>query len=64
MWRGDHLRKVDHCDVVFVIQHEVELIEISMDEAVIGQFHDQIHNFTIQGSWIFHFMHLTSGEFT
>ena len=34
---ADHLRKVDQRDLVFVTEHHVELVEIAMDETVVGQ---------------------------
>ena len=59
MWGGHHLREVDHCYVVLVIQHEVELVEVSMNQAMIGQFDYELHELAVQARWILKFMHLT-----
>ena len=39
MRRGDHLREVDERDLVVVADHQIELVEVGMDEAVVGQMH-------------------------
>ena len=33
--RGHHLRKVDHGDLFVLANHQVELVEVAMDEAVL-----------------------------
>lgn len=44
--------------MVLVIQHKVELIEVSMNQAVIGQFDYELHELIVQGWWILQLMHL------
>ena len=62
MWRGQHLREVDQCYVVLVIQHEVELIKVAVNQAVIAQFDYELHELTVQGWWILQLMYLTPGR--
>lgn len=59
MRSGHHLREVNHCYVVLVIQHKVELVKISMNQAMIGQFDNKLHEFTVQAWWILQLVHLT-----
>ena len=40
---GDHLREVNHGDGVVVAAHEVELVEVAVDEPAVGQLQNQIH---------------------
>lgn len=53
------MREVNHSYVVLVVQHKVELIKISMNQAMIGQFHYELHELIVQGWWILQLMHLT-----
>lgn len=57
---GHHLGKVDHGDVIVVVEHEVELVEISVDEPVVGQLDDQFHDLIVQSRSIGHLPNLTS----
>lgn len=59
MWGGYHLREVNHSNVVLVVQHKVELVKVSMNQAVIGQFDYELHELTVQGWWILQLMYLT-----
>lgn len=38
-----HLREVDDCDLFIVIYHQVELVEITMDKAVLCKLHDKLN---------------------
>ena len=44
---GNHLGEVDHGHTVTVVQHQVELVKVSMDEAVIGQLDDKLHDLAV-----------------
>lgn len=61
MRSGHHLREVDHRYVIVVIEHQVELVEISMNKSMIGQFDDQLHDFAVQQGRVLNFAHLTPG---
>lgn len=61
MRSGHHLREVDHCYVIAVIKHQVELVKISMNKSMVGQFDYQLHDFTVQQGGILNLTHLTPG---
>ena len=60
--RGDHLREVVHRHVVVAVEHEVELVEVAVNEAVVGQLHDQLHALLVQRRSIAHLLHLSPGK--
>lgn len=62
MGGGHHLREVDHSYVVLVVQHKVELVKVSMNQAVIGQFDYELHELTVEARRILQVMHLTPGR--
>ena len=39
--RGHHLRKVDHGHFLVLADHEVELVEVAMDESMLCKLDDQ-----------------------
>ena len=43
MGDGHHLRKVDHCHLVFIIEQQIELVEVAVNQAVAGQTDNQLH---------------------
>lgn len=53
------MREVNQSYVVLVVQHQVELVKVSMNQAVIGQFDYELHELTVQGWWILQLMYLT-----
>ena len=40
--RGDHLREIDHGDFLVLTDHEIELVEVAMDEAVLRELNDEL----------------------
>lgn len=46
--------------MVLVVQHEVELIKVSVNQAMIGQFDDKLHELAVQCCRVLELMHLTS----
>lgn len=58
MRRGDHLREVNERWTVLFIEHEVELVEISMNEATIGQMNNQVHQVVVEQRRILQGVHL------
>ena len=59
MGRGNHLGEVDHGHMVGVVQHQVELVEVSVDEAVIGQLDDELHDLAVETGRILQLPDLT-----
>ena len=59
MGGGDHLGEVNHSDVVFVVQHEVKLVEVAVDEAVVPQLDKQLHTLVVGGPRVSQLPHLT-----
>jgi 2-keto-4-pentenoate hydratase len=45
----DHLREVDHRDVLLLVHQQVELVEVAVDEAVLGHPHNQVHQLVEDG---------------
>jgi hypothetical protein len=43
MRRRCHLREVYNCDVFLAVDHQVEFIEVTMDQTVFGKLHDQLY---------------------
>ena len=40
---GDHLREIDHGDFLVLTDHEIELVEVAMDEAVLRELNDELN---------------------
>ena len=40
---GDHLWEVNDCWLVFGIQEDIELVKVTMDEAIAGQLDNEVH---------------------
>lgn len=55
-----HLGEVDHGHVIVVVQHQVKLIEVTVDKAMIGQLHYQLHDIIVHGGRVFQLTHLTA----
>ena len=56
MRRADHLWKVDQCDLLVVVKHQVELVEVAMDQPMLGQSYDKGHKVSVDGLWVSHFV--------
>lgn len=48
MASGYHLREVDDNRLALIRDHDVELVEVSVDHSVAAQAHDQIHQVIVQ----------------
>ena len=55
---GNHLWEVVHRDVIVAVQHQVELIEVTMNETVVRQLHYQLHTLVIQSRCVTNFLNL------
>eukprot|EP01085_Mycamoeba_gemmipara_P002075 Mycagemm_TRINITY_DN10071_c0_g1::TRINITY_DN10071_c0_g1_i2::g.2075::m.2075 type:complete len:138 gc:universal TRINITY_DN10071_c0_g1_i2:1015-602(-) len=55
---GDHLREIDHRDVLLVIHEEIELIEVGVNQAVRSHLSDQLHQSIEQLAWVSKLRHL------
>ena len=53
------MRKIDEGHLVFVVQHNVELVEIAVYKTVIGQVDDQVHDVIVDLLLIGHLVDLT-----
>lgn len=42
------MREVNQRDAIFLVDHEIKLVEIGVYEAVVGQMHDEIHNVVVE----------------
>ena len=60
MGTGDHLREVDENRLLVHVDHDVEFVEIAVNDAVVGQLHQQVHQFVVQRCSIFQFSYLAS----
>lgn len=60
MRSGNHLRKINHGDMVMFIQNEIEFIEVSMNQPMIRKSDDEFHCFIIHRGRIFNMVDLTS----
>ena len=47
MRRGDHLREIDDSDLFIFIDHEIELVEITVDQAVLGEANDHLNELVV-----------------
>ena len=45
---GDHLGEIDDDGIGLVVDHDVELIEVAVDDTVVGELQQQRHQFVIQ----------------
>lgn len=45
---GDHLREIDDDGMVVLIDHDVELVEVSMNHTTVAQAHYQVHQLVVQ----------------
>lgn len=59
---GYHLWEINQNGLLIFIYHDVELVEIAVDHAVIGQLQQQIHQFFKQCTCILQLSQLTSSE--
>lgn len=59
---GNHLRKINDSDFTIVVDHYVELVEITMNKAVASQLYDQFHQFVVHGTRIIQLLNLTSNK--
>lgn len=48
MRRGHHLREVDDDGMAVVVDHDVELVEVAVDDAAVAQAHHQRHQLVVQ----------------
>ena len=58
MRRAHHLREIDESHRVLIAQDQIELIEIAVDQAMVAQFHNQIHNVVVHLLQVLDVMHL------
>ena len=56
---GHHLWEVDQRHMILVVDHQVELVEVAVDQAVIGQFDQQLHELVEEGGRVVQLPHLT-----
>lgn len=55
-----HLREVNNDGLVLVSDHDVELIEVAMNDAVVSELHDQVHKIAVQLTRVFEIFNLVS----
>ena len=60
MRAGHHLREVYEDGLLVITDHDVELVEVAVDDSMVSQLDKQAHQFVVQGSWVAHFAQLTS----
>jgi hypothetical protein len=59
---GHHLWEINQNGLLIFIYHDVELVEITVNHTVIGQFQQQIHQFFKQCTCILQLSQLASSE--
>ena len=59
MTGGHHLWEVDHGHLVGAVEHEVELVEIAVDDPAVPEPDDQLHTLAVDRGRIRHLVHLT-----
>ncbi len=52
---GNHLWEIDQNWFLVIVDHDVELIKIAVDDTVVCQFQQQIHQFFKQSACIVQF---------
>lgn len=53
-----HLGEVNQYRPVLIVHHEVELIEVAMNDSMVGQLYNQVHQITVELRDISDFMHI------
>lgn len=59
---GDHLREVDDDWLVVRSDHDVELVEVSVDDSVAGQLDDQVHEVVVETLNVGNLVHVAPEE--
>lgn len=50
---ADHLREIDHCRlVVFFRDHDVEFVEIPVDQTNVCHTDDKVHELGVEDRWV------------
>ena len=52
---GHHLGKVDDNRVTILADHDVELVVVSVDDPVVGELEQQVHQLAVEGWSVLHF---------
>ena len=58
----NHLREVNHCYMIVLIHHNVELVKVTMYESVISKLHNQLHTVIVHGCWVRQLSHLDASN--
>ena len=57
----DHLREINHGQLLVVVDHHVELVVVTMHEAVLSQSHYNLHHVLVDLVRVWHTLHLDHG---
>ena len=60
MRSGHHLREIYHCNMTFVIDHQVKLVEVSVNDTTVCQSHDEVHTVTVRLRSISYLLHIAA----
>ena len=55
MGTGDHLGEINQNRFLVIINHDIELVEIAVDDTVISQFQHQIHQLFVNSAGVAQF---------
>lgn len=53
-----HLGEIDDDGATLLVDHDVELVEVAVDDAAIAQAYDEVHQFVVQRLRIGHRCHM------
>lgn len=61
---GDHLWEVDNDGFPLFRDHDVELVEVTVNDSVVSQPHNEVHEVVVQTFHIFHLTDATTRTYT